>query len=376
MFNIRTLLLSTVLLFSWSTLIQISAQEAISFNNQEEFSIVNSPTSVSLADFNNDSLLDMAVAVGGPGSNSVAVMLRQADGEMQQTQYYTVGRLPSSVVAADLNNDGLMDIASANTSSNDISILLGIGQGLFQTAESYPVNSPTEIAIGDLNGDTVMDLVAISMYTDMVGILVGSANATFESAQYFSIGTSRTYAGSIALGDFNRDRRLDVVVANYLANSVSLLLGNGNGTLRTAKNIPVGQWPKAIAVGDFNNDSRLDIVTANAKSNDVSILLGQSGGRFRAVRNFAGVKDPRAISVGDINADGKLDVTTANYGSNDISIMLGNGDGTLIKPLSFAVGSRPRSVDIGDLDADGLMDVVAANGSSNSVTALFNSSDN
>src|SRR6266850_2500803 len=142
---------------------------------------------------------------------------------------------------------------------------------------------------------------------------------------------------NVALGDFNGDGVADLAVTNYLAGTVSVLLGNGDGTYRPALSVPVGANPWAIAVGDFNSDHILDLAVTNYGSSTISVLLGNGDGTFRAAAPVA-VDTPTSVAVGDFNGDGKSDLVVTNYGSSTVSVLLGNGDGTFRAASPIAVG--------------------------------------
>ena len=136
-----------------------------------------------------------------------------------------------------------------------------------------------------------------------------------------------------------------------VSSTVSILLGNGNGTFGPATTFPVAViQPRSVAVGDFNGNNVLDIVTANQGSSTVSILLGNGNGTFGPATTFpvAPGLSPVSVAVGDFNGDNVLDIVTANAGSSNVSILLGNGNGTFGPATTFPAGSLPFSVAVGD----------------------------
>src|SRR5262249_20619865 len=146
--------------------------------------------------------------------------------------------------------------------------------------------------------------------------------------------------------DFDGDGNLDLAVANRDSGSVSVLLGNGDGTFQAAWNISAG-CSVFVAVGHFHGEAILDIATPR------SVLLNNGDGGFQAARNFAAGWGTNSVAVGDFNGDGVEDLAVANYLSSDVSVLLGNGDGTFQAAQNFGVGSFPRSVAVGDLMAMG-----------------------
>jgi hypothetical protein len=178
----------------------------------------------------------------------------------------------------------------------------------------------------------------------------------------------------VAVADVNGDGRLDLAVANYSygasAGSVSVLLGNGNGTFQGAVNFAVGSIPVSVAVADVNGDGRPDLVTANQSGNSVSVLLGNGNGTFQSAVNFGVGSSPRSVAVADVNGDGRPDLVTANFGSGSVSVLLGNGNGTFHSAVNF-YASSPVSGAVADVNGDGRPDLVAASFGGANVSVLL-----
>ncbi|CAF5176713.1 unnamed protein product, partial [Rotaria magnacalcarata] len=177
----------------------------------------------------------------------------------------------------------------------------------------------------------------------------------------FSTGS---FPQSVAVGDFNNDTQLDIVVANSNDNSVSALLGYGNGSFQNQMTFSTGSRPQSVAVGDFNNDTQLDIVVANSYSSNVSILLQYNRGFLRDEKTYAtgGGSDLRYTVVGDMNNDGQLDIAIANYGTNDVGILFGLGNGAFLNQMIFDTGvqSHPSCIALGYFNRDTELDFAVA----------------
>src|SRR3989442_333680 len=183
---------------------------------------------------------------------------------------------------------------------------------------------------------------------------------------------------SVAVGDLNGDGRLDLVVANSLANTVSVLLGNGDGTFQAARNFDagLGSGPIWVVVVDINGDGKADVLLANQSRHSLGVLLGNGDGTLQPPMNFDTAGNlPESIAVGDFNGDGKLDVAVAHFYSTNVTVLLGNGDGTFRPALTFPVGNRNEFVAVGDFNGDGTLDVAVASYNTNTVGVLMGNGD-
>jgi hypothetical protein len=176
----------------------------------------------------------------------------------------------------------------------------------------------------------------------------------------------------VAIGNLNGDGKPDLVVANLNSITVSVLLGNGDGTFGTRTDFATGSNPLSVAIGDLNGDGKSDLATASRYSNSVSVLLGNGNGTFGVKTDFATGTQPYCAAIGDLDGDGNSDLAVANYSSNTVSVLLGRGDGTFGAKTDFGTGNTPWFVAIGDLNRDGKLDLGTANGTSNSVSVLLN----
>jgi hypothetical protein len=211
-------------------------------------------------------------------------------------------------------------------------------------------------AVGDFNCDGNQDL-AVGL-NGSVSILLGNGDGTFQAVATYTVGSD---PASLAIGDFNGDGHQDLAVTNYGSNNVSILLGNGDGTFQPVVNYLVGMYPRSVAVGDFNGDGNQDLAVVNEGSINVSILFGDGAGHFSAATNLFVNGTPRSIAVGDFNNDGNQDlaVTAIDYPLNWVLILLGNGDGTFHAVVNY-IGYGATSVVVGDFNGDGNQDLALA----------------
>ena len=274
----------------------------------------------------------------------------------------TAGGNPTGVAIADFNGDGILDMAISNDMSNTVAIYLGNGNGTFQTPtqqDIYPTAADTyNILVGDVNNDGKLDLVTGNVTSQSISVLLGNGDGTFQPAINIPTGAE---AQSIAMADLNGDGNLDVVVPNYGNAAVTVLLGNGDGTFQAPKNYAVQKWPLDVKIADFNGDGKLDIVAVNNYNNSVSILFGNGDGTFQAAVNYPTGDNPNAVGVADLNGDGYPDLVTSN-GSNSITVLLNAGNGTFLNNTTYKSCLFPSYVvGLADMGNTGKLDVVVPN---------------
>ncbi len=233
-------------------------------------------------------------------------------------------------------------------------------------------NSPRSVTYGDFNGDGKLDLAIANYLDNTVSILLGNGDGTFQTQTTYAVG-SGPYA--IITCDFNGDGILDLAVANDGAGTVSILLGKGDGTFQTHFDYQAGLSAVALASGDFNGDGYLDLCVVDLTLNQVSIFLGNGNGTFNAPLTYATGTFPVSVAVGDFNGDGKLDLVVANsdFGATggSVSVLLGKGDGTFLTQLQYNTGNNPVAVVVADFNGDGKLDLAAANETDSTISVLL-----
>ena len=224
------------------------------FDPAVNFGVGISPFSVAIGDFNGDRVQDLVTA--NVGSGSVSILLGKGNGTFDPAINVGIGAQPFSVAIGDFNGDRVQDLVTANFFSSTVSILLGNGNGTFVPANppTVPVGlAPLSVAVGNFNSDTMQDLAVVNTgdTSNDVSILLGNGNGTFVPANPPTVPVGIA-PQSVAIGDFNHDSVQDLAVVNFLSNDVSILLGNGNGTFSLAVNFAVGTGPTSVAVGNFD----------------------------------------------------------------------------------------------------------------------------
>jgi len=348
-----------------------------------EFGAGKNPCFVATGLLDDDSYPDLVVA--NSGTSNVSVLLGNGDGSFQTHVLYEVEQNPRAVAVGYFDGDGNADIAVANSRLDTInmcywvSVLLGEGDGTFKPRVNYAAGKrPAFIAIASLGGDSHVDLVVADCGTTQISVLLGNGDGTFgESVEY---GADQN-AYSVATGFLDGDGHVDLAVANVGTSNVSVLLGNGDGTFEPSVEYEVGMRPSSVAIGDLDGDgsSDLAVVTAYPDTADlsyrVSVLLGNGDGSFQARVGYEVGGVPYSVAIGQLDGGGNEDLVVANCMTSDVSVLLGNGDGTFEPSAAYAVGLNPYCVAIADLDTDGNADVVVANARSNNVSVLLGNGD-
>lgn len=235
----------------------------------------------------------------------------------------------------------------------------------FGTSSFSGYANPFGVATGDFNRDGKLDVVVANNNGSNVTVVLGNGDGTFQApVNYPTGGTS--YA--VAVADLNGDGKLDLAVANGSASNVSILLGNGDGTFQAAVNYTTPCCPSSMAVADFNEDGKPDLVLA---TNGASVLLGNGDGTFQPVLNYPAGTNTAAVAVGDLNGDGHLDLAVADYGTGNVFVLLGDGDGTFQPALVNTIGSGAADVVVGDFNGDGIPDLAVTNNGNNTLSVLI-----
>jgi hypothetical protein len=356
-----------------------------------------------VGDWNEDKKPDLAIVNQCQSSNTcpgtVTVLLGNGDGTFQVPPPYPSGGYDAdSVAVGDLNRDGKLDLVVANLCQGScgqknngvVSVLLGKGDGTFQPAVEYPSGGfgSSSVAIGDFNGDGNADVVVANQCSasdcksgGSVSVLLGNGNGKLQPAKISSSGGYTTL--SVAVADFNDDGNLDVAIANQCQDtscqngSVSVLLGNGNGTFQTPLSFSSAAYKtNFVVVGDFNGDGHVDLAAASqcqdssCQNGGVSVLLGNGNGTFQPAQSYtSGGFQADSLAVADLNADGKDDLvvsnlcqSTYNCSNGAVTPLIGRGDGTFFVRHTYSSGGQNAySVATGDFNGDGNADVVVTN---------------
>jgi uncharacterized repeat protein (TIGR01451 family) len=329
------------------------------------------PVAVVAADLNGDGKIDLVTANALDGT--VQVYLGNGDETFQPPQTYALGTSPAGLAVGDLNGEDKPDIVTANPQNNTVSVLLNNGDGTFTFGHTLSTGgsglNPSFVTLADLYGDGRLNVITANPGSGTVSVFLGNADGTFQSPETFASGGQDPVA--VAVGDLNGDGVKDLVVADQQSDQISVLLGNRNGAFQVTQTLAVGSLPSSVSLADLRGSGRLDIIAANAGSNNLSVLLGNGDGTFQSAVNYATGTVPVAVLAADLNGDGTLDLSTANNGSNSVSVLQGNGDGTFRTATQYGTGTAPSSVAAADVNGDGKLDLITANQLGDSVSLLL-----
>ncbi len=342
------------------------------FSNGANLSLDPGPSRLAIDDMDGDGDMDVVAAnaaTGGGYGSTFSLFRGNGDASFESAVSYLAGPNPYYVAVADFDNDGFRDIAGI--SGDKLYVLVNNDDATFPAPIHHEVGHGYGLDAGDLNGDGFLDLVTTDYVTNGNVIVVFSkgSNGNYSDIVKFSV---QVRPRDVALADFNGDGFLDIAAANEFSDSVSILLGNGDGTFQTAINTVGVFKPMDVVVGDWNGDGKPDLAVVSASSDVVNVLIGLGNGSFEAPVTY----DTRApncqnLVSADFNADGVPDL--AFIGPGVVSVMLGAVDGTFQAAQAYAVLGSGRSLVVGDFNGDSFVDLAAAN--NNSIAIMINAAD-
>jgi uncharacterized protein (TIGR03437 family) len=386
-------------------------------------------TSIAAVDFNGDGNLDLAVPVmpDASGQGHIAILLGHGDGTFGTPSSIAAGSFPFYLATGDFNSDGKLDLAvtylsATGSGSVGVLVLLGKGDGTFATPVNYPVGlAPATIVAADFNGDGKLDLAVLDAELGIVNklwVLVGKGDGTFRTAVSTATGTR---SGYLSYADLNHDGKLDAVIADLIGSDMAVLMGNGDGTfqpptlyLAAAQPVSVGIQPlgdgntalfvgdaisgnialgfaapdgtigipplqsigqstAAIAAGDLNGDSQPDLVISDPVAGNLDVLLATGKGQFGSPATYSAGNTPGALAIADLKGNGVLDAIVGS--ASGLGVLLGTGGGAFGTAQFYTAGDSFGSVAIADFDGDGKPDVAAVDATAGGVSVFLGNGD-
>lgn len=286
-------------------------------------------------------------------------------GTVVSTGSNTVG--PTGMVA-------FLDTSNANTSLGTAALgspTLGFTAATAAGGPNTTARGSYGQVAGDFNGDGFLDLAVENYLDNTVSILLGKGDGTFQPGVKYNVGTEPE---RILTADLDGDGNLDLIVANTASNTISVLLGVGDGTFAAQVTYPCDS-PVGLGIRDINNDGVPDVVAGDYYSNTISVLIGAGDGTFQPAVTYATGRTPQTVAEEDFNGDGFTDVVVGNLNDNTVGIFLNNGDGTFQPMVTYAVGAGPQGVQAGDFNGDGKADLAVTNHEDGTISVLLGNGD-
>jgi hypothetical protein len=295
----------------------------------------------------------------------------------QITGTLPLAQLPAAVVtngASGVNISGAFTGNGAGVTNVPLgSINSGIAitwPGNFALASSlYPVSEPHSVTSADVNGDGKLDLISANFDANTLTVWTNNGSGDCLWASSYGVGLDPT---SVTSADVNNDGWPDLISANSTASTLTVLTNNGSGGFALASSPSVGDGPQSVTSADVNGDGWPDLISANRGANTLTVLTNNgSGGFVVAASPGVGIL-PQSVTSADVNGDGRPDLISANYADNTLTVLTNNGRGGFALASSPATGTFPVSVTAADVNGDGSPDLISANSRANTLTVLTN----
>ncbi len=349
------------------------------------------PGNIATPDLTGRGLPDLVVPEFG--TDLLAVRLNDGHGSFGPVRRYPVGLKPSFIAVGDFDRDGHLDLAVSNAGSGNVSVLLGRGDGTLAPARNDSIsqgapglpgtsNGTFSLEAADLTGNGILDLVTANSASNDVSVLMGNGDGTFQPARTYPI-AAPAGAGilpfAMSLGRFGDARMPDLVVGG--AHSVTIMRNDGHGAFRSVGHYFVGFDIACTKVADLRGDGRMDIVATGTGTLNAEVLLGNGDGTFAPGQNLSsGGFGPQCISIDRLRGNRNLDLAVVNSGSpsgtGDLAVFDGDGHGHFAPAATYPVGTLPWASSIADFDRNGTPDIaVADTGVPASVSILRGNTD-
>ncbi|GJL54609.1 MAG: hypothetical protein NPIRA02_17410 [Nitrospirales bacterium] len=346
-------------------------------------SVGRTPQAMATGDFNRDGRLDIATV--NSTSDDVSILLSNGNGTFRSAVSFGVGKIPMAIAASDLNGDDTLDLVVATSGSDQIAVFFGNGTGVFALGGSYPSGKGTTfIVLQDVDGNGSADIVTANSgrfgyYPPFsVSVLLNQGAGVFGKPTFYETdGRNGMFPTGVYVHDLTGDGHVDVAVTWSQASwrtpngVISLLANQGDGTFALKDEIKAGLSLSAITGADLNGDGRGDLVTTSVFSDSVIVLFQDKTGQFVNRGSMKVGFSPVAVVIRDLDGDDELDLVVTNRDSNSISVLIGDGVATFHKAGNFGVGAVPSAVVAEDFDLDGLPDLVSADSDSDAISVLL-----
>jgi len=369
---------------AWMTGWSIHAQaQNLTYTPTPNNPVGRAPQAIATGDFNGDGRWDLATVNGT--SDDVSVLLGNGNGTFQSAVSFGVGKIPLALIAEDMDRDGVLDLVLALSGSDQVVVLKGDGKGLFQKVTNQTAGKGTTfIASHDLNGDGWSDVVAINSgrfgyYPPFnLSVLLNDGKGKLqEPVVYEQARGEGMFPTGVFIGEFTGDETADLAVTwsqpswSSANGLVSILTNSGEGTFTPFKDMQPGLTLSAIQGADIDQNGLMDLAVTSLYADTVGILLQQHPGEFQALAPIKVGFAPVGVAIQDINGDDKFDLVVVNRDSNSLSLFVGDGRGAFTSVGHFGVGATPAAVVVKDFDQDHLPDLATASTNIDGVSVLL-----
>lgn len=335
------------------------------------------PSGIAIADFNADGKLDVAAV--NSGSSTVSVIFGVGNGTFGAAVDYAAGSGARGLAAGDFNGDGKPDLAVTNSFADNVSVLLNLGNGTYAPKVDYPTaRFPESIVATDLNGDGKADLATAnnSGSESSLSVLMNQGNGTFSP----KVDLATPYGDVVVAADFNADGKPDLAAPNAFPGSVSVFLNQGNGTFASRVDYGSRGHSRAMAAGDVNGDGRLDLLVANALrssptmvAGSMSVLVNSGNGVFNTplVQTPSFAADSAAVAAADLNGDSKLDIVSADSTNDALAVYMAQTNGTWGANIPLALGAYTLKIAAAELNGAAGIDLAMVTSRFDPMTNLY-----
>lgn len=341
------------------------------------------PQAITVGDFNGDGLLDLATVNGM--SDDVSVLLGNGNGTFRSAVSFGVGNIPLAIVAEDMDRDGILDLVVALSGVGQVVVLKGDGDGFFKIIESQSSGKGTTfLAVSDVDGDGWSDVIAVNSgrfgyYPPFnLSVLLNDRQGNLHNpVTYEHDGREGMFPTGVLVEDLTNDGLPDLAVTwsqlgwQSANGFISILRNTGHGTFSFLKKLQAGFTLSAIDSADFDHNGLPDLVVTSLYSDTVRLLLQKTPGVFHPLDPMKVGFAPVGLVIQDFNGDEEWDLGVVNRDSNSLSLFVGNGKGELTAAGHFGVGATPAAVIVGDFDQDQFPDFATADTNVDGVSVLL-----
>ena len=309
-------------------------------------------------DINNDNFSDLVVV--NEDSEDLRILLNDGTGHFEDFIYQDLpfAQKPSTNEAADFNHDGEIDLAIGSRGGDEMSVMIGNGDGTFQEEVYYEGDEQVRgLAVLDFEGDGYMDVATANRVGSNMAYFRNNQDGTFAEIGTVDLDANGETATMAA--DFNEDGLLDLGVGAYQGSSVMVLISNGDGTFTLSSEVDVNANPWMIGCGDVNGDGHVDLVSANAGGGNMSVHFGDGMGNLGDPAYYPTGSFPLAVDLGDLDGDGDLDMISSNYSGVDFTLYENDGTGVFMNPITYDAEAAGSCAIFHDRNNDGVMDLTA-----------------